>query len=126
MAGEGVNGDLYCYGANRFDYSILMEDLMAHNCDLFIVTMAHDPTTQGTDGNMGITQMVLDYKYTGDKYWYGNSYVNNDPLTGVIAIDKKPWASPSYGEVDDRELVTDWLDPNYKQSPEGMWHDWCG
>ncbi|MCD6217281.1 hypothetical protein J7L05_05405, partial [bacterium] len=38
MAGEGVNGDLYCYGANRFDYSILMEDLMAHNCDLFIVT----------------------------------------------------------------------------------------
>jgi len=139
MAGEGVNGDFYCFGINRIMYSLQMEDLMAHNCDLFIVTMAHDPTTQGTDGNMGITQMVLDYKYTGDKYWYGNSYVNNDPLTGVIAIDKKPWGDLYPGFIpDDLELIewldNDWNSPllisqeEYNPDPKKRYykHDWTG
>ncbi|MCD6218090.1 hypothetical protein J7L05_09565, partial [bacterium] len=124
MAGENVNGDLYCFGTNRIIYSLLMEDLMAHNCDLFIVTMAHDPTTQGTDGNMLWQHMVLDCKYTGGTYGY--NFSGDDPGTGIIAIDKKPWASKEYGNMGDREIVTDWPDPNYKQSPDGMWHDWCG
>ncbi len=124
MYGETPTGNLHCNSFERTIFDLMMDELDGDNCSLYIVAKAHDPTTQGTDGNMSTTQMVLDYKYT-DTYGYGNSFINNDPLTCVIVIDKKPWASMEYGD-DDRELVSNWPDPNYTQSDAGMWHDWCG
>ncbi len=128
VAGENINGDLYCFSLNRNDYSYEMEQLVLHNCDLFIVTKASDPTTQGLDGNMAPQQMVLDYKYTDGTYDYGNSYVGGDPLSGTIVIDKKPWACRYPGFLQEELELSPWMDDDWPPYLEegGYKHDWCG
>jgi len=140
MAGESVRGDLYCFGIDRDNYNYLMQDLIAHKCDLFIVTGAYDPTKQGMDGNMSTKQMVLDYKYTDGTYEYGESSVGGgQAVMNVLVIDKKPWGGLYLGfNPDDLELI-EWLDNDwnstllisqeeYNPDPKKRYykHDWCG
>ena len=128
LAGEDVNGDLYCFSLNRAYYSFLMEQLVLHNCDLFIITKASDPITALRQGNMAPQQMVLDYKYTGGTYDYGNSYVGGDPGTGNIVIDKKPWACRYPGFMQGELELFHWPDDDWPLYLEegGYKHDWCG
>jgi len=140
MAGESVRGDLYCFGIDRINYNFLLDDLIAHKCDLFIVTGAYDPTKQGIDGNMSTKQMVLDYKYTGGTYGYGESSVGGgQAVMNVLVIDKKPWGGLYQDFMpDDLELI-EWLDNDwnstllisqeeYNPDPKKRYykHDWCG
>jgi hypothetical protein len=131
MYGEPIYDDQYCFSIERGDshdpyptgFSGLMKDLRDNHCRLFILTKASDPVSGEHYGNMPPQLMVLDIKRSDGTCEYGN--IVYEPVTGVIVIDHKPWAGP-VGASGDRELVYDWPDPKYKQSPDGMWHDWCG
>ncbi|MCD6217905.1 hypothetical protein J7L05_08615, partial [bacterium] len=98
------------------------------------------PTKQGIDGNMSTKQMVLDYKYTGGTYGYGESSVGGgQAVMNVLVIDKKPWGGLYPGFMpDDLELI-EWLDNDwnstllisqeeYNPDPKKRYykHDWTG
>jgi hypothetical protein len=131
MYGEPIYDDQYCFSIERGDphdlyptgFSGLMKDSRENYCRLYIVTEASDPIDDDRMGIMMPQCMVYDIRRSDGTCEYGTIDLGS-MLTGIISIDHRPFAS-GLVSGSDKEIVGDWPDPNYRQSPEGMWHDWC-